>query len=74
MERAMSIRKPKINVRGIAKLITQLARHEHTSISSLGNELIIKASDPWEDMFLSALAESRELDAIKRINHEDAWK
>lgn len=68
---------PRINVTfepATANLLTQLAHHEHKSVSSLAKELILEALERREDMVLSTLAEVREEKATKRIKHEDAWK
>lgn len=73
----MPTQNPRINVTfevATAKFLTQLAHHEHKSVSSLAKELILEALERREDMALSTLAEVREAKTIKRITHEDAWK
>lgn len=73
----MPTQNPRINVTfdiATAKSLTQLAHHEHKSVSSLAKELIIEALERREDMVLSTIAEAREKRAITRIKHEDVWK
>lgn len=73
----MPTQNPRINVTfevATAKLLTQLAHHEHKSVSGLAKELIMEALERREDMFLSTLASARETKAKTRIKHEDAWK
>jgi hypothetical protein len=57
-----------------AKLLAELAHHEHKSISRLSKELIMDALERREDMALSALADIREIKTTKRIKREDVWK
>ena len=73
----MPTQNPRFNVTfevTIAQLLTQLARHEHKSVSNLTKKLVLEALEYREDMVLSTLAEVREAKAIERITHEDAWE
>jgi CopG-like RHH_1 or ribbon-helix-helix domain, RHH_5 len=68
---------PRINItlgEDTAKLIAVLAKHEHKSTSGLAKELIVEALERREDMFLSTIAEARDVATAKKIKHSDAWK
>ncbi len=73
----MPTNNPRINItfdENTAKLIAVLARQEHRSVSGIAKELILEALERREDMFLSAIAESRDTPGAKRVRHADAWK
>ena len=68
---------PRLNVtfdRVTADILTELAKEEHMSISSLAKELILEALERREDFQLSSLAKSRDKGKQKKIGHKDAWK
>lgn len=58
----------------IAKLLTDLAKHEEKSVSHLIAELVLEALEHREDMYFSVLSEKRDVKGAKTIKHEDAWK
>ena len=73
----MPTRNPRINItfeQEAAKLLSDLAKQENKSISSLSKELILEALEYREDLALSSLAKIRDTKKAKRIKHEDAWK
>ena len=73
----MPTKNPRINItfeESTAGLLSYLAHQEHKSVSGLAKELILDALDRREDMFLSAIAESRDDAGSKKVNHEDVWK
>jgi hypothetical protein len=72
----MPTKNPRINItfeESTAGLLSYLARQEHKSLSGLAKELILDALDRREDMFLSAIAESRDYAGSKTVKHDDAW-
>lgn len=59
----MPTKNPRINItveESTAGLLSYIAQQEHKSVSGLAKELILEALDRREDMFLSAIAESRD--------------
>ena len=73
----MSMKNPRINVtfeEDTADLLSVLAKQEEKTVSNLVKELILEALSRREDMVLSAIAESRDTQHAKKIDHEDAWK
>jgi len=73
----MVTKNPRINVtfeESIASLLSQLAKHEQKSVSSLVRELALEALALREDIFLSALAEERDQEGVKTIGHDQAWE
>lgn len=73
----MPTQNPRINITledSTAKLLNQLALHEHKSVASIAKELILEALERREDRVLSALATSRDMPKAKRVKHKDAWK
>ena len=56
------------------ELLSDLAKQEQKSISSLAEELIIEALERREDIVLSDLAEACDFEKAKKIKHKDAWK
>jgi predicted DNA-binding protein len=73
----MPTNNPRVNVTFEPQLNNQLnvlAAHEHKSISKLIKELVIEALEKREDIYLSELAASRDVDNTKTVSHKDAWK
>lgn len=73
----MSTNNPKINVTFEPKLneqISLLAAHEHKSVSKLIEELVIEALETREDIYLSNVAENRDIQDQKTASHKDVWK
>ncbi|HSX20403.1 MAG TPA: DUF6290 family protein [Gammaproteobacteria bacterium] len=73
----MPTKNPRINItfeEATAGLLTNMAKKEHKSVSSLAKELILEALERREDMNLAALAEARDKAKVKWIKHDDAWK
>lgn len=73
----MPTNNPRINITvedSIAGVLSNLAKHEHKSISSLAKELLLEALERREDITLSAIAKIRDTAKVKRIKHTDAWK
>jgi predicted DNA-binding protein len=68
---------PRINVTFETQLSNQinlLATHEQKSVSKLVKELVIEALEKREDIYLSNLAENRDIENQKTISHKDAWR
>lgn len=73
----MPTKNPRINItleKSAAGLLTNLAEHEHKSISNLAKELLLEALERREDISLSAIAKLRDTPKTKRVKHNDAWK
>ena len=73
----MSMKNPQINItfeENTVDLLSSLAKQEDKTVPNLVKELILEALDRREDMVLSAIAESRDTQHAKKIDHEDAWK
>ena len=73
----MPTNNPRINVTFEPELsdqISTLASHEHKSTSRLIKELVIEALEKREDIYLSQIAEERDVKGKKTISHKDAWK
>ena len=73
----MPTKNPRINItleESTLHFLTNLAAHEHKSISSLTKELVLEALDRREDKMLSAIAERRDIQKTKRVKHHEAWK
>ena len=71
------MKNPRINItfeEETTNLLNSLAKQEHKTLSDLVKELILDALDRREDMVLSAIAEARDTQYTKKIDHEDAWK
>ena len=71
--------KPRLNVtfdRATVLILSDLAKQEHISVSSLAKELILEALERREDFQLSLLAKLRDKDKKqqKYVRHNDAWK
>ena len=73
----MPTKNPRINItfeESTAGLLSYLAQQEHKSVSGLARELIMDALERREDMFLSAIAETRDHSGSKKVKHADVWK
>lgn len=73
----MATKNPRVHVtleEVMAGLISQIAKKEHKSVSSVARELITEALELREDMALSLIAEIRDTKKAKRIKHDQAWK
>lgn len=73
----MPTKNPRVNVtfeESTVEFLTDLAKQEDKSVSSLLKELILEALERREDVALSAIAEIRDVQHTKKIKHEDAWK
>ena len=71
------MKNPRINLtfeEDTASLLSLLAKQEEKTVSNLVKELILEALSRREDMVLSAIAEARDTQHAKKIDHEDAWK
>lgn len=55
-------------------LLTELAKRQDKSVSSLVKELIREAFEVREDMILSAIATERDTADLETVSHEEAWK
>lgn len=73
----MPTNNPRINVTfepELSNQITSLAAREHKSASKLIKELVIEALEKHEDIYLSSIAESRDVKNQKTVSHKNAWK
>ena len=73
----MPTKNPRVNVtfeESTVEFLTDLAKQEDKSVSSLVKELILEALERREDVALSAIAEIRDVQHTKKIKHDDAWK
>lgn len=73
----MSNKNPQINItfeEETTHLLNSLAQQEDKTLSAFVKELILEALDRREDMILSHIAESRDTQHAKMVNHEDVWK
>jgi len=71
------MKNPRINITfedETTHLLNSLAKQEDKTLSDLVKELILEALDRREDMVLSAIAEIRDTQHTKKIDHENAWK
>ena len=65
---------PHINItfeENTVDLLNSLAKQEDKTISNLIKELVFEALDRREDMVLSAIAESRDTQHVKKIDHDE---
>jgi len=65
---------PHINItfeENTVDLLNYLAKQEDKTISNLIKELVFEALDRREDMVLSAIAESRDTQHVKKIDHDE---
>jgi predicted xylose isomerase-like sugar epimerase len=58
----------------IADILATLAKKEKIPVSRLARELILEALELREDIALSAIADARDIENVKTVSHEDAWK
>lgn len=73
----MPTKHPRINTAfepNMVGILGLLAKQEHKSVSGLAKELILDALERREDMALSAIAKTRDVQEQKMIKHSDAWK
>lgn len=71
------MKNPRINItfeEETTHLLNSLAKQEHKTLSIFVKELILEALSRREDMILSSIAESRDTQHAKTIDHKDAWK
>jgi hypothetical protein len=72
----MTQKNPRINVTfdpAIFQTLLSLAHHEQQSMASLVRNLAIEALERREDLFLSTLAEERDLPGTPFVSHDQAW-
>ena len=72
----MPTKNQRINITTNEKLmsnITLIAKQEKKTVSTLAKELIEEALDKREDMYLSTIANFREIESSKIIRHAEAW-
>jgi predicted DNA-binding protein len=73
----MATKNPRINItleETAAQLLTKLAKQRRKSISRVAQELIVEALERQEDIYFSALADTRDAEKKPRVAHKDAWK
>ena len=73
----MSTTKPRVNVAfddDVVKVIKQLAKQNHVSVSKFTSSLVLEALEMREDLLLSRLSDSRLTPNPKVIGHKDAWQ
>ncbi len=73
----MVARNPRINTtfeEDTALLLTEMARQERKSVSSVVKELTLEALEMREDFYLAKLADKLDKDGAKTFSHDDAWK
>jgi predicted DNA-binding protein len=58
---------------GMVRVINDIANHEHKSTSSIIRELIFDSLERREDIALAKIAELRDIEGKKLINHDKAW-
>lgn len=66
------MKNPQFNITFEAKtadILNSLAKQEDKTVSNLIKELILEALDRREDMILSVIAESRDTQHAKKIDH-----
>jgi hypothetical protein len=72
----MPLKNPRINVTfdpAVIQALQAIALHEHKSMASMVRELAIEALERREDLFLSNLAEERDLPGTPFVSHDQAW-
>jgi hypothetical protein len=57
-----------------ANVLSILARKRHESVSHLIGNIILETLERHEDKYFSALAEELDVNGIKTISHDKAWK
>ncbi len=73
----MVTKNPRINVtfaENIIGLLSDLAKKDNTSISSIVRDLTVEGLKLKEDIALSKIANEVDKISTQRIDHEDAWK
>jgi predicted DNA-binding protein len=73
----MPTKNQRINITTNEKLMSNIAliaKQEKKTVSTLAKELIEEALDKREDMYLSTIANSREVESKKVVQHTEAWK
>jgi len=73
----MVTKNPRINVtfeESIIGLLSDLAKKDNKSISSIVRDLTVEGLRLKEDIALSQIANEIDKTSTQRINHEDAWK
>ena len=73
----MSNKNPQINItfeEETTHLLNNLAKQEEKTLSTFVKELILEALDRREDMILSKIAEDRDTQHAKTVDHDDVWK
>ena len=69
-----SARKININLdENIANVLDDIASKEHKAVSSIVKDLINDALERREDVFLSKIAQKRDVASKKKVNHGEAW-
>ncbi|RUR13334.1 hypothetical protein [Legionella septentrionalis] len=64
----MPTKNPRINItfeETTAKLLSEISKKEHKSVSGLAKELVLEALDRREDLFLSSVAKERDCSTPK---------
>ncbi len=56
-----------------ASILEELAKRDHVSLSRKTTELIELALQDDEDRILSKIANSRDIQGIKYLSHDEAW-
>jgi predicted DNA-binding protein len=73
----MATKNPRINItfeEDTVNILNSLAKQEHKTTSDFIRELVFEALSRREDMVLSAIAELRDTQHAKMVDHDDAWK
>jgi predicted DNA-binding protein len=73
----MTTKNPRINItfeEKTAGLLTNLAKQENKSLSSLVRELTLEALELREDFYLSKIAEKLDKEGAKIYSHKEAWE
>ena len=73
----MPTKNPRVNVtfeEATANLLSNLARKQQKSVSSLVRELALEALELQEDLYLSKVAEKLDVKGAKTYSHKEAWK
>lgn len=73
----MTTKSPKINItfeKNIAGSLIDLAKHEYKSLAELAKELILNSLAIREDIALSKIASAFDIEGVKTVSHDKAWK
>lgn len=68
---------PRVNITfhpETVQALAQIAKREKKSLASVAKELILEALDLREDIRLSKLAQLRDIEGLRAIPHQDAWR